>query len=293
MKLTRKTEGILFILPAFIFLVTIYIYPLSYSLKLSFFKKSLATQESYFVGLENYKIIIFADDLFWTTVKNTIVFTVGSVIGQIAIGLGLALLLNQKIKGRDFFRGLWLFPWVLPPAMVALLWIWLYHPQLGIFNDILIKLRILTEPIQMLGDPTLAMVGAIITNLWRGFPLSMVMFLASLQAIPVELYEASIIDGASAVQKFRYITFPLIKYTFLLLILLITIWTFGFFDLIWVLTRGGPFDATEVLPTYVYRMTFMYLKFGYGSALSWFIVIFIGLFSFLYVSIWRKISGEI
>lgn len=243
-----------------------------------------------FAGLSNYRRFL-DDPLFWNAVRNTSIFTVGSVVLHLLLGMGAALLLNRDIKGRTVFRVIALVPWMFSSVVVAVLWNWMYSPQFGVINDILDRLGIHSAAeIAWLGDLDLALPAVIFANAWRGFPFVMIMVLAGLQTIPREQYEAADVDGASGLAAFRYVTLPHLRFVIGIAVILDCIWTFRYFDLIQVMTRGGPASATEVLVTLVFRNSFEYFNFGYASAIA--VVTFLILLGFTLVYVRTVLTEE-
>jgi len=293
MILKSENRGYLFILPAIIFLIFVAIYPLIIVTKLSFFKDYLPEKATYFIGLNNYKQI-FRDNLFWLSLRNTLFFTGASVGLHLFLGLLLALLLNQKFsrteRVRNFFRGIFIIPWLFSSAAVSALWILMYHP-FGIFNAALMSLRLTKAPISFLGNPSTALPSLILTNVWKSYPFFMVTLLAGLQAIPEEFYDAAKVDGASKIQIFLSITIPQLRGIIMTIGTLDFIWTFVHFDLIYIMTGGGPFYTTEVMATYTYRNAFELLRFGYASALGMVTFFILLIVCFFYIKLY--IRGEI
>jgi len=283
--------GYLFIAPALIFLYFMTIYPMGKVIYDSLFDYSMGYKGGHFIGIVNY-ISLFKDKLLLTSLKNTIIFSLGAVIFHLILGLFLAILLNQHFNKKNnflqnLFRGAFLMPWLFSSAVAAAIWALMFNP-FGILNYALSKFGL--GPISFLGDSTIAMWSVIWVDVWKFFPFSMVMILAGLQSIPIELYEASTIDGASRMGQFRYVTLPLLTPVIIVITTLDFIWSFGFFDMIWLLTRGGPMDATEVLATYNYKTAFLGLKFGYASSISVVIFIILLILSLIYLRIYRKSS---
>jgi multiple sugar transport system permease protein len=280
----RVNPAYAFTLPAISLLALVLLVPLGDVFYLSVHTDgSNGTME--FTGLSNYRQFL-DDPMFWNAVRNTAIFTVGSVILHLLLGMGAALLLNRKIVGRTVFRVIALVPWMFSSVVVAVLWNWMYSPQFGVINDILDRIGIHSAAeIAWLGDLNLAMPAVIFANAWRGFPFVMIMVLAGLQSIPREEYEAANVDGASGMAAFRYVTLPHLRFVIGIAVILDSIWTFRYFDLIQVMTHGGPANATEVLVTLVFRNSFEYFKFGYASAIA-VVAFFILLgFTLLYVRI--------
>jgi multiple sugar transport system permease protein len=239
----------------------------------------------------NY-VAIAADEVVRTAVTNTVTFTVVSVLGHLAIGLAVALLLNQEIRGRALFRNLALLPWMLPPAVVATGWAWLYHNPFGMLNPLLLGLGLMDEPKAWLASPDTAMGSVIVANLWRGFPFISLVLLAGLQSIPISLYEAAGVDGAGAWARFRHVTLPGLRRVMLIALTLDVINTVKYFDLIWVMTAGGPANRTEVLATLIYRLAFQFFRTGRAAALAMVMVAALAVFSIFYVRMTVRTAAE-
>jgi len=270
------------LLPAMGVLIVINLFPILWDIYLSFFNASLLRPEkTSFVGLGNYWELI-KDPVIRICLRNTLVWTFGSAFLQLLIGLSLALLLNQNLPGRNIFRGIALFPWVIPIAMAAIMWGWLLHPELGLINDLLIRLGLLHTHYVWLANSTTAMIALIIINVWRLSPFFMVVILAALQSIPSFLYEAAKIDGSSTFQSFRYITLPLLRPILGIVFVLGSIWTCNSIDLIYILTQGGPGNETHILATYAYNQAFKSLRIGYAGAISVIIMIFLTFLASVY-----------
>ncbi len=272
----------MFLLPAAVLLLVIMFYPVSRAVWLGFFRKHVGHAAEY-VGLGNY-IELLTTDYFYVTLYNTITYTFSAVMIKATIGLAVALILNRRFKLRGLLRTIALIPWTIPTFVIALQHYWLFHTRLGAFNILLGYIGI--EPIAWLSSKQWAMPAVVWANVWRGMPFFAVTFLAGLQAIPLDLYEAAEIDGATYWQKFRHITLPSLRYVILTMILLSTIWTFGDFSLIWILTQGGPSWATTTLPIYIYNSAFARLDLGFASALS---VVTVPIFTILMVLTMRMI----
>lgn len=266
--LRRHGLGYLLILPASLLLVAVLFYPLLSLFRMSFYDiEPLRHPEPVFSGLKNYARLLNDPDL-RGSLAQTALWTFGSVVIQFVIGLVAALILNESFRGRGLARALLLIPWAMPSVVGAFSWKWMYHAQLGLLNHILTSLHLISRNINWLGDPATAMLSAVITNSWRGFPFMMLMLLAGIQNIPRELYDASAVDGASFWQQLRYVTLPLLKPVVFVVTLLASIWTFNNFTYIYILTGGGPAGKTEILVTYVYKNGFQFFHFGYAAALS-------------------------
>jgi multiple sugar transport system permease protein len=260
--------GYLLLLPASGFLLAFAYWPIVRNLWLSIQTKDLASgAQPYFIGLGNYQQL-FHDDRFWQSLWNTLIFTSISVSCEFLLGLIFALLMNLSFRGRGIFRASILIPWALPPAVMAMGWRWIFNDTYGIMGDIIIKLGISERPIAWLGDPYWAMAAAILADIWKTTPFIAIIILAGLQSIPNDLYEAASLDGAGPGKRFFLITLPLVRPYLGLALLFRFIQAYGVFDLIWVLTGGGPAGATQTIALYIYDNVFRYLRLGYGSALT-------------------------
>jgi multiple sugar transport system permease protein len=236
-----------------------------------------------FVGWEHYIRALFEDDDFWSSLRRTIIWTIGSVAGAYCLALSLALLVNIDIQGRKFFRALFLLPWVVPEVSTALLWKWLYGDEFGILNFILKSLGIISSPVLWLADPNLAMPSVIAVQIWKLYPVMFIVLLAALQNVPNELHEAAIIDGANSRQRFWYITLPFIRGTSVITTLLASIWSFQNFDIIYLLTGGGPAGVTKVLATLMYQKAFWGSEMGYAAAIGVLMLVVLLLLSIAYL----------
>lgn len=226
----------------------------------------------------------FQNSRFWGAGVNTIIWTISSVLGQMALGLSIALLLIRIKKGAAFYRTvLIVLPWATADVVAALLWQWMYNSMYGVINDVFVKIHIFSSFIPWLGQPSTAMLAVVIANIWKGYPISAMFYLAGLQQIPNELYEAAEIDGAGAIKKFFYITLPMLRTIMLTVLMLTTIWTINYFPLIYIMTNGGPNGATETMVTYVYKVSFQYLKIHEASAMSTILLVIIGSIAFIYM----------
>jgi len=267
-----------FILPYLVFLLTLVVYPILENLIISFQNKN-----GVFV---NYAKILH-DRIFLKVVFNSLLWTFSSVILQFFIGLGIALLLNQPIKGKAIFRTIMLvLPWATPDVVAGVAWKWMYNDMYGVFNDILVKIGLINNYLPWLGFPNLARAGVIIANVWKGFPLSAMFYLAALQTVPQSLYEAANIDGANAWQKFRHVTIPIIRPVIFTTIMLTTIWSINYFPLIYTMTGGGPANATDTFVTFAYKNAFKFLNFNRAAAIaniSFVVVLIITIFYILFM----------
>ena len=235
-----------------------------------------------FVGLDNFREVL-ADDTFRKVFVNSLVFVGFNVVGQVSLGLLAALFFAETFAGAHFLRGLLLVTWMLPGLVVGALWKWMFASQYGVVNFVLATLHLTGTPVHWLSDPAMAMTAVNIAHVWYIMPFSMILIAAALTAIPKDLYEAAAIDGAGAVQRFRYITLPALKPTLLAVACLVTIYSMRAFDLIFALTQGGPLDSSNVLPLLSYQFSFQQFKFGIGAAVGTFAVVFVFAVALVYV----------
>lgn len=231
----------------------------------SFTDRSFISPVAEWVGLENY-VELLSDSGFWFTWGRTLVWTFVSLAGQIIIGLGLALLLNRKMRGRGLFRALFLLPWVTPVVVVALIWKWMLNDLYGVINGLLGSINSAWFDLAWYSDESLALWTVIGVNIWRGVPFTMIIFLAGLQSVPRELIEASEVDGAGRWRSFVTVTLPHLKGILLTVALIFTMFNFNNFDLIYLSTRGGPADRTMTLPVQTYEVAFKGLQLGEAGA---------------------------
>lgn len=287
----RTAQRMSFILPAMTLLVLLTGYPLANVVYMSFFNYANPAEPSFF-GLSNY-IEVLKDPLFWKALGNTLLFTFGTVLLVMLLGLAFASLLNLKInpKVRGAFRSVLMFPWLLSSSVVGSIWMLLLAP-FGLLNWFLLQVGAIRESIAWLSDGRFAMLGLILANAWRSFPFAMLMLLAAFQTVPEDIKEAAQVDGAGRFTRFIRIVLPQIKGIMLTILILEIIWNFRSFDLVFLMTGGGPMHATEVLSTYVYNKAFRSLDFGYSSALAIFMLIVMVLISLFYIRSTLKKEGE-
>lgn len=271
----------LLLLPCFLVVIILYGYPMVLTFINSFNRVNLLTGSSDFIGLANYKAI-FNDAQFYKSLSVTVKYTIITVFLKIFLGFLLAYLLSSNIFAKKQFRFLVLIPWAIPQVAVSTLWKWILDGRYGYINYFFMKLGITKSPILFLSDPKIALYCAAFVDAWLGISFVSMMFLAALEQIPTSLYEAAEIDGANKRRQFFDITLPGIKHTFVTILILVTIWTFNSFNVIYVLTQGGPMRSTETLIIKIYQEAFSRFNIGASSALTMIVVVILSLMTFIY-----------
>lgn len=284
----------LFILPGLGLYLLWTVYPLFYQLYISFFDWKIAPgQVSEFIGLANYQEAL-VDKTFWLAMRNTATYAVVTVIGQMVVGLALAMLVHRVIIGKRFFRTIYYLPVVTSWIVVSFLFIYLFSPgESGLINFVLMKLGILQQPISWMANSDTAWIAIYALGIWKGMGWAMIIFLAALQGIPTELYEAATIDGATEWQRFRRLTLPLIRRTTLFVLVALMIGGFQVFLSVLIITGGGPLHRTEVALTYMFSEAFGDLNFGYGAALSYILAGVIVLVSVVQMRVFNRKDTEV
>jgi len=266
-KIHSQKAGIILIAPAVLLICALLVYPVLYGVWLSFFKKHSFFPDQRFVGLANY-FYLLKDPEFWMSVWYGTVYSVSTICLQIIVGVIAALILNEAFRGRNFVRGVILFPYMIPTVVAIILWKWLLNDQFGLVNYLLMAIGVIREPLCWMGKD-LIMTSLIIISVWEFFPFVVLSVLARLQSIPPALYEAAKVDGAGAASRFIHVTLPQLRNVLFVVILLRSIWMFTKFDTVWLLTQGGGAEKyVRTLPVYAYMRTFMYYQAGLGSTLA-------------------------
>ncbi|WP_042352427.1 carbohydrate ABC transporter permease [Bacillus massiliigorillae] len=273
-----KFEGYGFVLPAVLFMLLLVGYPLIYNIFLSFLDvdiSNLASGEKSFIGIDNYKTLAETEG-FSISVVNTFIYTIGSVFFQVIIGFALALFFSMKFKLASFLRGFMMIAWLIPMTITALLFKFMMSGD-GVINQMLINSGIIDSPIAWLSDPNVALWSVIITNIWIGIPFNMLLLSTGISSLPEDVYESASLDGASWYHKLVHITLPLLKPVILVVLMLGFIYTFKVFDIVFVMTGGGPINSTEVLSTLAYRFSFNEFQFSLGAAAAnvLFVILFV------------------
>ncbi|TDF93195.1 carbohydrate ABC transporter permease [Paenibacillus piri] len=284
-----RVSNYTFVLPGVLFMICFLVFPILYNLWISFQNVTLMNLKGDhdFVGFSNYAAM-FKDELFRISFRNSAVFTVGSIGLQFVIGFALALFFNRKFPGRDIMRSLMLLAWMLPIVITGTLFKWMFSGDHGIFNHILQTAGLLDKPKFWLTDESTSLLGTVFANIWVGIPFNMVILLSGLQSLPGHLYEAAKIDGASRLNQFAYITLPLLRPTILVLLMLGIIYTFKVFDLIYIMTGGGPVNASTVFPLYAYRLAFTNFEFSLGATVASFMFLILMVLAAGYLWLMRK-----
>jgi len=280
-----KIEPYLFILPVFIVLLLMFGNPLINSFILAFENYKLsAPNDIRFNGVDNF-VKLFSDSDILLVIKNSFVYVFASVAGQFLLGLTLALALKKNFRGRGIYQAIVFLPWAFSAFVTGLMFRWSFNGEYGVVNDLLLKFNLLTERIAWLGTPGISLLVVILAMIWMGVPFFAIMNLAALQSIPAEVYEACEIDGCGIVKKFFKITLPYIKPTIITTLLLRTIWVFNSFDLIVVITNGGPASTSQTLPSYMYTRAFSSYDFGLASALGIILLLVLVVYSVVFLSV--------
>jgi len=286
----KAIEPYVYLFPAVILVFIFVIIPILIGVKTSFYNYKLNDINKYFNGLANYKEIL-KEPILYKSLWNSFKWVVGSLFFQVILGLALALCLNKSFKGRGIYQAIVLAPWAVSGFLIGLIWKWLFNGQYGLINDLLIKMKIMTNPISFISQENTALLSTIIANIWYGIPFFAIMILAALQSVPQDMYEAAEIDGATTIKKFFSITLPYIKPTLIVTIMLRVIWIFNFADIIYTMTNGGPANSSETLATYVIFKAYTALDFGQASAIG--VIFMIILFLYVGIYLWATKYEEV
>ncbi|GAA1208176.1 sugar ABC transporter permease [Rhodoglobus aureus] len=280
--LQRRNRGVFIFLgltPVVILVMVFIYYPLANGVVMAFQDVTLRNFENRdFVGLKNFQELL-QDPQFLQACLNTVYWVVGSIIPQVTLGLGIALLLKRRFPGRGIYQATIFFPWAVAGFLIALMFRWMLDGQFGVVNDLLLRSGIIDSPIAFLSSPAWAMPSVIFANVWYGTTFFAIMLLAALQSVPKDLEEAASIDGAGRFRRFQAVTLPHILPTLLTSVLLRVIWITNFPDIIWVMTRGGPAGSTHIITTYLIEQIFVGQNYSKGAAIG--LIVFAGLITFL------------
>ena len=280
-KNKKKFMPYMFLMPAALFMALVFLYPLYLTFTYSLLDISMINPQSKFIGLENFKSLFNNVD-FMESIGRTLKWTLYSVSIKVSVGLVLALLLSKNLFGVKIYRVILLISWAIPQTVSAIIWGWIYDGNYGYLNYMLYKAGMISQNLSWLGERKLAFWATVINDAWAGIPFMALVFLAGIQSIPPSLYEAANVDGANGFQKLFFITLPQLKDILLVASTLTFIWTFNSFNIIWVLTKGGPVDATETLIIKIYRQAFGKFDMGLGSAMAVVVFLILMLLSAVY-----------
>ncbi len=285
-KKDSKFGNYAFLIPAAVIYLSVIVVPVFYSLYISLFKWNGVT-EKVFVGLNNYKTLFTSDATFLIALKNNLIWILLTVCVTMTVSLGFAVLLNKQFRGRTFFRAIFYFPCVIAPIAVAIIWRWIYNPQIGFINQFFKALGINFKQ-TWISDPKMSLYAIFFAALWQGIGQPMILFLAGLQSVSVDVLEAATIDGAGPVRKFFSITCPLMKETFVMVLATLITAAMKVFDVVQGLTGGGPNNSTQMLATYMYSQTFQYNNVGMGTAIACVMVVMMMIVIVPYISFTAK-----
>jgi multiple sugar transport system permease protein len=274
--------GTLLIAPTVLVFCAVIVYPLVSAIYLSLFSIYTPTLQGKWVGIDNYAKLLAGGE-FWQALRVTMIWTIGTLVLQLVFGIALALLLHQNLVFRSLARGLILFPYFVSTVVAVLVWRWLFNDLYGILNHVLLAAGLINMPLDWLGQMPNAMVSLILVGAWKYFPFVVITVLARLQTIPDHLYEAAEMDGAGPISRFFDVTLPQLRDVLLVVILLRAIWDFKEFDLIWLMTGGGPVTSTQTLPLLVYRSAFGLNEMGAASAVAVLMMLVMLFFMALYI----------
>lgn len=283
-SLRRKDDliGLIFVIPSLLFLAVLIIFPVVRTAIQSFFTSNYFSGATKFVGFANY-VEVLKDSTFWRALGVDVVWTVGSLAGQLLVGLVVALLINKQSKSMVVIRTLLLVPYIIPVVAMCLTFRWMLNDTYGIISKLLNSLGLLASGSSLLSQASTALPTVILINIYRAFPFVMICYWAALQSISPDLYEAANIDGASGWQKFRYITMPGLKTITLTLLVIRTIWNFNYYDLIYLLTQGGPAQSTQHLPILIYTQAMGMFNFNEAATISMLMGIILTAAIFIYM----------
>ena len=283
--------GYLLIAPILIWMAATLVLPLFRAIQMSFFDIEFIGQEGEYIGLKNYAVL-FGDADFTGSLLRTFFWTGANVVFQTCVAFGTALILDMNFKGRNFIRIWVLLPWVVPVIVLATIWRWMLDPSIGVVNYVLLSSGAISSRIPFIGSVQYAMITAILVNTWRWFPFYAVIILASLQTIPESIYQAAKIDGANILQQFRYITIPSIAPVLTTVILLCALWAANVFDILWLLTQGGPGNSTETLPLFMYQKGFQEYRLSQAATVAVLMFVLLLIFGIVYMRTLGKEQGS-
>ncbi|GHV40091.1 sugar ABC transporter permease [Spirochaetia bacterium] len=282
----------LMLLPSIIGLLIVVVYPIVRGFFLSFYEYTLLYARYPFIGMQNYVELFTKDNAFWGTLGNTVAFTIGNGVGSTLIAIGVALLLNRTGRLQVFMRGFVLLPWLVPSVVISTIWLWMYSPNYSPINDILLRIGLIKTRISFLGNLdfkigviTVPFLSILVVRMWFSFSYKAVLLLAALVNIPRELYESASIDGAGPWGKFIHVTIPGIYPQLMIILTLTLINNFGYFDINYLMTRGGPLNYTNVMAVQLYNVAFEHLRLGYAAAMGVVMLLITSVIAIIYVKL--------
>lgn len=281
----------LYVLPAIVVMLVVIAYPIYYTLDLSFYKTppGLQLRDKTFIGLDNYTTIL-TSEVFWKVTLNTVIWTLSSTCISFALGYALALALHREFIGRGVLRAIFIVPWVISAVAASYIWKWIYHSDFGIIGVVLVQMGLVDRPPNFIDSVNTVLPSLIVVNIWREFPFAMIMMMAGLQTVPEQLLRAAQVDGASAWQRFWHVTFPHLRGVSTVTILLLAVANFNSFIIPWIMTGGGPSNASHIWITHIYELAFGRQRWGVASAYS--VLLFIILMTLGYFYVRALSQGE-
>jgi len=283
----RKRLGYLLLIPSFLVILAVLVYPIIYSFIMSLSRVNIGKRSFEFIGLKNY-LSLFSDTYASGAIVRTVVFTLVSVFLEMCLGIGMALVLNERFKGRGFLRGVMILPWALPSVVNAVMWKWIFNGNYGAVNALLTQIGIIPSYKVWLGSTTSAFLSMLFANVWKETPYVVLLTIAVLSAIDKTLYESARVDGAGTVRTFFSITIPVIRPILIILIITKSIWAIQTFDIVYILTAGGPAGSTELIAYYIYKTTFKFNNFGYAAAMSYVLSFVTFIMAIMYIKLLAK-----
>ncbi|MBO9588542.1 carbohydrate ABC transporter permease [Devosia sp.] len=280
----------LYVLPAIVVMLVVIAYPIYYTIDLSFFKTppGLQLRDKIFVGVDNYGAIL-SSEVFWKVTLNTVIWTIASTMIAFVLGFGAALALHRDFAGRAILRAILIIPWVISAVAASYIWKWIYHSDFGVLGAVLVQFGFLDRQPNFIDNVNSVLPSLIVVNIWREFPFAMIMLMAGLQTVPDQLLRAAKVDGASAWQRFWHVTFPHLRGVSTVTILLLAVANFNSFIIPWIMTGGGPSNASHIWITHIYELAFGRQRWGVAAAYSVLLFIILMVLGYFYV---RALSGN-
>jgi multiple sugar transport system permease protein len=280
----------LYVLPALVVMLIVIAYPIYYTVELSFYNTppSLQLRDKNFIGFDNYTLIL-SSEVFWQVTLNTFIWTIVSTLTAYVLGLGCALALHRDFAGRGVLRAILIIPWVISAVAASYIWKWIYHSNFGVIGAVLVELGLASRPPNFIDSVNTVLPSLIVVNVWREFPFAMIMLAAGLQTVPDQLLRAARVDGASAWQRFWHVTFPHIRGVSIATILLLAVANFNSFIVPWIMTGGGPSNASHIWITHIYELAFGRQRWGIAAAYSVILFLIVMTLGYFYV---RALSGD-